>query len=348
MDATVQNPETALPGRRAAPIRIPSSYETRRVLDRGLLPRPPGKRDVHVNVRACLRTTRMPPPPAMNFLDNLDAVSANYDVLLCDIWGVIHNGRAPYTAAGDALAAFRARGGKVVLISNVPKQRDPIPGQLERIGVRADCYDAIVTSGDAIRVELAARAPGPFYKIGPSIDAILWEGLGLDRTDDLQRAAFVAISGLNNDHVETPDDYKDILRAMRERELDFLCANPDIVVQRGDQLIWCAGAIARDYEAIGGRVIMAGKPFAPIYALAYAEAEKLLGRAPDKSRLLAIGDGIGTDLKGANAEHIDVLFVASGMHGETLKTNGKLDEEKIATALAKENAAATYVMDALR
>jgi HAD superfamily hydrolase (TIGR01459 family) len=298
---------------------------------------------------ACLRARAAhATPPAMRFLDTLDDVAGQYDVLLCDIWGVIHNGRAPYGPAGDALARFRAGGGKVVLISNVPKQRDPIPGQLERIGVRPDCYDAIVTSGDAIRVELAKRAPGPMYKIGPAIDAILWEGLGLDRTDDLAGAAFVAISGLNNDHVETPEDYADILRAMRERGLDMLCANPDIVVQRGDQLIWCAGAIARDYEAIGGRVIMAGKPFAPIYALAYAEAEKLLGRAPEKARLLAIGDGVGTDLKGANAERLDVLFIASGMHGESLKTNGALDEEKIATALAKENAAAAYVADALR
>lgn len=285
----------------------------------------------------------------MRELNSLDEIASRYDALLCDIWGVIHNGREAYGPACDALARYRAQGGKVVLISNVPKQRDPIPGQLERLGVRADAWDAIVTSGDAIRVELAARAPGPFYKIGPEVvDAILWEGLGLERTLTLADAAFFAISGLNDDRVETPEDYAGLLREANARDLVLLCANPDIVVQRGDKLIWCAGAIARDYEAIGGKVIMAGKPFAPVYELAYAEAARVLGRAADKARLLAIGDGIITDLKGANQQGLDVLFIASGMHGETLKTGGALDADKIAVALQQDNAAATYAMDALR
>lgn len=285
----------------------------------------------------------------MQALSSLDDVAARYDALLCDIWGVIHNGREAYGPACDALARYRAQGGKVVLISNVPKQRDPIPGQLERLGVRADAWDAIVTSGDAIRVELAARAPGPFFKIGPEIvDAILWEGLGLERTTSLADAAFFAISGLNDDRVETPEDYAGLLRDAKARDLVLLCANPDIVVQRGDKLIWCAGAIARDYEAIGGRVVMAGKPFAPVYELAYAETARVLGRTPDKARLLAIGDGIITDLKGANAQGLDALFIASGMHGETLKTNGALDLAKVDAALKTEDARCTYLMDALR
>lgn len=286
------------------------------------------------------------PRRTMRFIDRLDDISDGYDALLCDIWGVIHNGRAAYRPACDALAAYRARGGKVVLVSNVPKQRDPIPGQLERLGVRRDSWDAIATSGDAIRAELKARAPGPFYKIGPDIDAILWEGLGLARSE-LKEAAFFAISGLNDDRVETPADYVNVLKEARARDLELLCANPDIVVQRGDQLVWCAGAIARDYEAIGGRVIMAGKPFAPIYDLAYAEIAALLGARPRKERLLAIGDGIDTDLKGANAQGLDVLFIASGMHGEGLKTNGALDPVKVGAALMKEGASAQYAMTAL-
>lgn len=285
----------------------------------------------------------------MRILSSLEEVSGDYDALLCDIWGVIHNGRAAYGPACDALAAYRARGGRVILISNVPKQRDPIPGQLERLGVRRDAWDAIVTSGDAIRVELKARAPGPFYKIGPeAIDAILWEGLGLERTASLEDAAFFAISGLNDDRTETPDDYAELLREAKRRGLVLLCANPDIVVQRGDQLVWCAGAIAQDYEAIGGAVVMAGKPFAPIYELAYAEAARVAGAAIPREKLLAIGDGVGTDLKGAQEQGLDAVFIASGMHGETLKTNGALDSQKIATAMTKEGVRARYVMDALR
>ncbi|MET0182572.1 MAG: TIGR01459 family HAD-type hydrolase [Caulobacterales bacterium] len=283
----------------------------------------------------------------MQHITRLEEISGRYDALLCDIWGVIHNGRAAYLPACDALAEYRTRGGKVVLVSNVPKQRDPIPGQLARLGVRSDAWDAIVTSGDAIRAELKARAPGPFYKIGPDMDEILWSGLGLARSN-FNDATFFAISGLNDDTKETPEDYAELLAEARARDLDLLCANPDIVVQRGDQLVWCAGAIARDYEAIGGRVIMAGKPFAPIYDLAYAEITTLLGKPADKTRLLAIGDGVGTDLKGANAQGLDVLFVASGMHGETLKTNGGLDVQKVAAALTKDGAHATHVMEALK
>jgi HAD superfamily hydrolase (TIGR01459 family) len=183
------------------------------------------------------------------------------------------------------------------------------------------------------------------FKIGPDdYDRTLWEGLGLAQAP-LSSAAFFAISGLNDDS-ETPADYADILKQARARDLDLLCANPDIVVQFGDRVIWCAGAVARDYEALGGRVIMAGKPYPPIYDLAYRELEGL-GVAVDKSRTLAIGDGVPTDLLGANRQGLDVLFVASGMHGETLWSNGALDADKVKAALALEGAKATYVMSAL-
>ncbi|MGE3142966.1 MAG: TIGR01459 family HAD-type hydrolase [Hyphomonadaceae bacterium] len=283
----------------------------------------------------------------MQDLESLDDLAGRYDALLCDIWGVVHNGRAIYADACAALARWRARGGAVVLISNVPKQRDPIPGQLTRLGAPADAWDAVVTSGDAIRAQLAQRAPGPMYKIGPDTDEILWSGLGLARSD-LKDAAFIGISGLNNDKTETPEDYAGLLQEARARDLDLFCANPDIVVQRGERIVWCAGAIARDYAALGGTVIMAGKPYAPIYDLAYEELERLTGAAPNKSRLLAIGDGIVTDLKGANAQGIDALFIASGMHGEALKTEGVLDRAKIDAALASDGVRAAYIMDKLR
>ncbi len=268
----------------------------------------------------------------------LDEIADRYDAILCDVWGVIHNGRRIFPAAADALVRLRRAGKRVILLTNVPKPRGPIPGQLDRLGFPRGGYDAIVTSGDAIRAELAKRAPGPMYKIGPASDRSLWEGLGLEFAE-LQDARFVGISGLN-DYAETPADYSEILRLARARGLDLLCANPDIVVRVGEQLIWCAGAIARDYEALGGRVVMAGKPHAPIYELAYAE----LARGTDRSRILAIGDGIGTDVIGANAQGLDCLFIASGMHGEALRTNGALDGAKVDAALAGEGARASYVM----
>ena len=279
-------------------------------------------------------------------IPSLDAIADRYDAVLCDVWGVLHNGRRAYPAACAALQRFRAAGKHVVLITNVPKPRGPIPGQLDHAGVPRDAWDAIVTSGDAIRAELALRAPGPMYKIGPDdYDRTLWEGLGL-ATAPLSSAKFFAISGLNRDD-ETPADYADTLREARSHDLELICANPDIIVQHGDRMIWCAGAIARDYEAIGGKVIMAGKPFAPIYDLAYRELEGVAGKQIDKARILTIGDGVPTDLAGAQAQGLDCLFIASGMHGEALWTNGAIDAAKVDAALAQDGVRAAYAMTAL-
>lgn len=280
----------------------------------------------------------------MRTLAALDEIANDYDAVFCDVWGVIHNGRQMFPDAAAALQRFRRLGKHVVLVTNVPKPRDPIPGQLDHLGFPRDAWDAIVTSGDAIRAELAARAPGPMYKIGPAHDSSLWEGLGLSQAG-LDDARFMAISGLNRDD-ETPETYANILHQARERDLDLLCANPDIVVRVGERLIWCAGALARDYVALGGRTVMAGKPHAPIYELANKELTAL-GLEVD-ARVLCIGDGIGTDVKGAAAQGLDCLFVASGMHGETLWTDGALDGAKVAVALAGENTSATYAMAALR
>ena len=277
---------------------------------------------------------------------SIDDIADRYDAVLCDVWGVVHNGRQAYPAACAALQRLRNAGKHVILITNVPKPRGPIPSQLDRAGVPRDAWDAIVTSGDAIREELATRAPGPMFKIGPDdYDRTLWEGLGLAQAP-LSDAAFFAISGLNRDD-ETPEDYADVLTQARARDLDFICANPDIVVQHGNRMIWCAGAIARDYEAIGGKVIMAGKPFPPIYDLARKELKQIAGRDVEASRILCIGDGVVTDIAGANAQGLDSLFIAAGIPGEALWTNGALDPVKVDAALAAENVHATYAMAAL-
>ena len=276
-------------------------------------------------------------------LASLNSLHGRYDAVFCDLWGVVHNGKRPFAAACDALARFRAIGGKVVLVTNVPKQRDPIPRQLERIGVRRDAWDVIVTSGDAIRTELAHRAPGPMHLIGPPNDTFLWDGLGLEVVG-VERARFVCVTGLDDFESEVPDDYRERLVRAGERGLEMVCANPDIVVRLGDKLYWCAGALARDYEALGGKVVMAGKPYAPIYELALAELGHLLGRPPERARVLAIGDGPGTDIVGANRQGIDALFVASGIHEGELHGHAGLDLAVVAATLAKAGAHARFAM----
>jgi HAD superfamily hydrolase (TIGR01459 family) len=282
----------------------------------------------------------------MNLIASLDDITDRYDAVFCDVWGVVHNGRTAFPDACAALTRFRAAGKHVVMLTNIPKPRGPIPAQFDRIGVPPSAWDVIVTSGDAIRAELAARAPGPMYKIGPQHDHTLWEGLGLAQAS-LTEATFVAISGLNHDD-ETPADYAEVLQKARTRDLELLSANPDIVVRYGDKLVWCAGALARDYEALGGRVVMAGKPHAPIYVLAYRELETAAGHAIDRARILCIGDGPSTDVAGANAQGLDCLFIAAGIHGESLWSDGRLDPAKAEQTLAAEKVRAKYLMPALR
>jgi HAD superfamily hydrolase (TIGR01459 family) len=282
----------------------------------------------------------------MQIISSIDAIADRYDAVFCDVWGVVHNGRRADPAACAALQRLRRAGKHVILITNVPKPREPIPGQLDRAGVPRDAWDAIVTSGDATRAELAARAPGPMFKIGPDdYDRTLWEGLGL-RQAPLTEAAFFAISGPNRDD-ETPADYATTLHEAKARDLELICANPDIVVQFGDRLIWCAGAIAQDYAKLGGRVVMAGKPYPPIYALARKELADVAARDVPDARILCIGDGVPTDIAGANAQGLACVFIASGMHGEALWTNSAPDPRKVEAALAAENVSATYVMAAL-
>jgi len=252
----------------------------------------------------------------------LSELAARYDVLLCDVWGVIHNGRESFSAACAALERFRAEVGPVILISNAPRPHPPIARQLDSLSVPRSAWTQLVTSGDATRVLLAERAPGPVWKIGPERDAPLYEGLGLAEGGP-EEAAFISVTGPYDDETDEPGDYRDRFITCVGRGLELICANPDIVVQRGDRLIYCGGALAQLYESLGGRAVMAGKPYAPIYEMALKEAEAHLGRPVDPARVLCIGDGLPTDIRGANARGLDVLFVANGIHGgETVGPDG--------------------------
>lgn len=274
----------------------------------------------------------------------LSALRDRYDVLLCDVWGVIHNGRENFPDACAALARWRAEVGPVVLISNSPRPASDVVAQLDGLKVPREAWSAFVTSGDATRVLLAERAPGPMWKIGPAKDLVLYEGLGLDLAG-ADEAAFVSVTGPDNDDVETPEDYRERLAAAAARKLPLICANPDLVVQKGDKLIYCGGALADLYARLGGEVLMAGKPFTPIYDLALAEGEALLGKALDRSRVLCIGDGVITDVKGAADHGLDCLFIAQGIHGaKALGADGKLDPVKVAGLLEEEGQFAAYAM----
>jgi HAD superfamily hydrolase (TIGR01459 family) len=273
----------------------------------------------------------------------LSDLAPHYDALLCDVWGVIHNGRESFPTACAALAKFRAERGPVILISNSPRPCGPVIEQLDGLGVPREAWSHIVTSGDATRLLLGERAPGPAWKIGPDRDDTLYAGLGVDFSD-LDAARFISVTGPYDDENDEPVDYRDRFIACVARDLEMICANPDIVVQRGDKLIYCGGALAQLYESLGGRVTMAGKPYAAIYELSLAMANGALGRPVDPARVLCVGDGLPTDVRGANARGLDVLFVASGIHGaETVGPEG-LNAPAVADLLHQAGLTATYAI----
>ncbi|CAK9039397.1 Bifunctional riboflavin kinase/FMN adenylyltransferase (Riboflavin biosynthesis protein RibF) [Includes: Riboflavin kinase (Flavokinase) [Durusdinium trenchii] len=264
----------------------------------------------------------------LQFIDGLQSLAEQYDALLCDAWGVIHNGVELFPGAGEAMLKFREQGRAIVILTNAPRPSSIIPAQLDRLGLPREAYDAVVTSGDATRAEIERRLPAPAYRIGPEKDDPLFEGLNIEFAP-LEDAKFIICTGLRDDHRETPEDYREVLSRAAGRGLPMVCANPDIVVNWGGRMIWCAGALAEVYAGFGGDVVYGGKPHAPIYRLARAAIANALGAVPDKSRILAIGDGLNTDIFGANKEGVDALFVAGdgGVH------DGAADAETISRRL---------------
>jgi HAD superfamily hydrolase (TIGR01459 family) len=262
-------------------------------------------------------------------IERFSTLVPGYDLVLSDVWGVVHNGIAAYPEAGEALARFRRGGGTVVLVSNSPRPGKPVTRQLDQFGVSRSAYDAVVTSGDVTRGLLEQRPGACVFHIGPERDLSIFEGLPI-RFTALEEADCVVCSGLFDDEIETPENYRPLLDQMRARGLLMICANPDIVVERGDTLVYCAGAIADLYAAVGGHVIYAGKPHRPIYEQALAIAAASRTRSPDKKRVLAIGDSIRTDLKGADAFGIDCLFITAGIHAEELGARDNPDSGMLA------------------
>ena len=272
-------------------------------------------------------------------ISGLREIAGDYDALVCDVWGVVHDGVRAHMKAVEALRRFRAEYGRVVLLSNAPRPSGPIAQQLAGFGVPADCYDAIVTSGGAAREDIAHRAAGgpvAMMHVGPERDRPLFDGLNVELVGP-EKASVVLVSGLYDDEKETPEHYREILADLKSRGLPMICANPDDLVQRGGRLLYCAGALARAYQAIGGEVVYYGKPHLPIYKVA-------LEAAGSPKRPLVIGDGLETDISGANLLGIDALFFADGVHGEEI---GALTPGNLAALFAKKGASARAAMGAL-
>jgi HAD superfamily hydrolase (TIGR01459 family) len=249
--------------------------------------------------------------------ERFSTLAGGYDAVLSDVWGVIHNGIKATTAACDALTRFREQGGTVMLITNAPRPGATVIKFIDKVGVPHSAYDGIVSSGDVTRSVMAARPDKNVFHIGPERDLPIFDGLGL-KFVPLNEADYVVCTGLRNDEVETAETYRAEMGELLKRRLFMLCGNPDLVVERGDKLIHCAGAIADLYRSLGGQVVYAGKPHRPIYDLAIERVAALRGSAPPLKRVLAIGDSVRTDLKGAAGYGLDCLFVTAGIHAEEL------------------------------
>ncbi len=258
-------------------------------------------------------------------IPSIAPLAADTAAWLVDIWGVMHDGVRPFMAACEACERFRQQGGLVVLLSNSPRPRDSVAAQLDGIGVPRASWDVIVSSGDVARTLIAVYAGRAVLHLGPERDLGIFSGIDVERVGP-DRAEGVVCTGLFDDERETPDDYAETLAACAARGLAMICANPDIAVERGGRLVYCAGALAREFERLGGSVQYAGKPYLPIYELAFATLQTLRPGSGVPARLLAIGDGVNTDIAGAAAVNVRSVFVSSGVH-----VTGALDAGALAT-----------------
>ena len=272
----------------------------------------------------------MTPP----ILANAGPLLERYDVIFCDVWGVVHNGRRAYVEAGEALARFRGRGGTVILVSNAPVPADGVEIVLEKVGARRDTWDAIVSSGDIALRHIAEKGYTRLHRIGPANrDSRLFArlpGAGVDLTG----AEAIVCTGLVDDLNETVEDYRTLIEEGVALGLPFVCANPDLVVDVGENRHLCAGSIAAEYERRGGDVFWAGKPHASAYRAARERARALRGREPELSRILAIGDAVRTDLAAAHGLGVDGLFIASGIHKEAVLKDAEIDAAGLAALFA--------------
>ncbi|MEM7671693.1 MAG: TIGR01459 family HAD-type hydrolase [Pseudomonadota bacterium] len=282
-------------------------------------------------------------------IGSLAEISEQYDAVFCDLWGCYHDGITPFPAAVAACHAMRDRGGIVVLLTNAPRPADQVKAFLDKIGGPEDSYDAIVSSGAACQGGLTSGKWGDrFYYLGPDRDLHMLTGLGLEPVPE-DTAQAVLCTGLVDEWNQGLEDYVEQLARLAARGLPMLCANPDIIVDRGEQRFWCAGALARDYAKLGGEVIYFGKPHAPIYDWALEVLAETAGRPVPPARVLAIGDGPATDVKGGCDYGLDTLFVTGGLAlGELGPDPEHPDPALLETYLAEHGLTPRYAIGRLR
>ncbi len=270
----------------------------------------------------------------MEILDKCLPFLLHYRALVCDVWGVLHDGITAYAESNETLTQYREQGGRVVLLSNSPQIEQQIEALLKRKGVQRSVYDELVTSGELAILQVRALNVKRVYHIGPERHSPLYENQPYARTG-LDEAEAIVCTGFFNDDTGALESYVPDLKKAIKRGLPFVCGNPDILVDVGGELFLCAGAIAKRYEDLGGKVYWAGKPA----LLAYREAQKKIdaacGGAVSKSEILALGDALATDITGANAYGIDALFIAQGIHRKEISMNGKIDAEKLEKLFAE-------------
>jgi HAD superfamily hydrolase (TIGR01459 family) len=265
---------------------------------------------------------------SLRFVERLSDLVDGVEVILSDIWGVVHNGLESFPEACEALHTYRQRGGTVILITNAPRPADSVQRQLRKLGVADQTYDAIVSSGDLTRNFVADHPGKKMFWIGPERDSSIHRGLDAAMAP-LEQADYIVCTGLFDDETESAEDYRAMMLQAREHKLPLICANPDIVVERGDRLIYCAGAIAELYRELGGEAIFYGKPHRPIYERAMALAADRRGQPTSLDRVLAIGDSVRTDLTGALGFGIDCLFLTRGIHSEEFEGIDQLDPASV-------------------
>ncbi|ANT62536.1 HAD family hydrolase [Salipiger sp. CCB-MM3] len=286
-------------------------------------------------------------------IQSLSEVSQNYEAMFVDLWGCVHDGVKALPEAIEALRAYRARGGIVVLLTNAPRSRHEVVKQIEKFGVPEDAWDNIATSGDSARVAMFRGEVGQkVWFMGVDFDLpffepikLLDEPLEIERVE-LEEAEGIVCCGPFDAHAH-PDTLRPQLLYAKQKGLKLLCANPDIVVDRGEEREWCAGAVAKLYTEMGGESLYFGKPHPPVYDLARRRLAEIDRDVPD-SAILCVGDGIRTDILGAIGEDLDSLFITGGLAAKETKTETQPEAEALAAYLEKESLEPTYSIGFLR
>ncbi len=291
----------------------------------------------------------------MQVIKQLKDISKNYNVLFCDIWGCIHNGKEAYQNALKALVEFKRNNGFVMLLTNAPRPKNAVKAHLSTFGISEKHFNDITTSGDSAQNSMLSGDVGTkVFHLGPKRDVSFFNDIPPDRkltnkinVVELRHAEGIVCTGLFDDRTETPENYKDLIKYSIQKNLKLLCVNPDIFVDVGDLRVWCAGGIAAAFSKAGGISIYCGKPHKEIYKLAHKKLEMHNIKSP---KILCVGDGINTDILGGKNEMLDTLFVCGGLSKDEVglkNENTTLDIKKLENLFKKNKMYPTFSIDYL-